>query len=52
MLRDPRLPVERLPPIRADASTVTNINTAAEMQTAAARNDRSFMVPPGSDAKP
>jgi len=49
MLRDPRLPKDRLPPIRANASTVMNSNTAAEMQTAAATNDRFFMVPPGSD---
>jgi hypothetical protein len=52
MLRDPRLPKERLPPIRAYASTVMNRNTAAEMQTAAAMSDRFFMVPPGSDANP
>jgi hypothetical protein len=52
MLLDPRLPKERLPPTRANASTVINRNTAAEMQTAAATNDRFFMVPPGSDAKP
>ncbi len=51
MLRDPRLPVERLPPIRANASTVTNRNIAAEMQTTATANDRFFMVPPGSDAE-
>jgi len=49
MLRDPRLPEERLPPIRANASTVMNRNTAAEMQTAVAMNDRFLMVPPGSD---
>lgn len=52
MVRDPRLPKERLPPIRANASTVMNRNAAAEMQTAATTNDRFFMVPPGSDAKP
>jgi hypothetical protein len=52
MLRDPRLPKERLPPIRANASTAINRNTAAVMQTAAATNDRLFMVPPGSDANP
>ena len=50
MVRDPRLPEDRLPPIRANASTVMNRNTAAEMQTAATTNDRLFMVPPGSDA--
>ncbi len=50
MLRDPRLPEERLPPTRADASTVMNRNTAAETQTAVTMNDRFFMVPPGSDA--
>jgi hypothetical protein len=49
MVRDPRLPKERLPPIRANASTVMNRNTAADMQTAATTNDRFFMVPPGSD---
>ena len=52
MLRDPRLPEERLPPIRANASTVISRSTAAEMQIAAATNDRFFMVPPGSDANP
>jgi len=52
MPRDPRLPEERLPPIRANASTVISRSTAAEMQTAAATNDRFFMVPPGSDANP
>jgi hypothetical protein len=51
MLRDPRLPKERLPPIRANASTVMNRNAAAEMQTAATTNDRFFMVPPGSDGE-
>jgi hypothetical protein len=51
MLRDPRLPEERLPPTRANASTVMNRNTAAEMQTAATTNDRLFMVPPGSDGE-
>jgi hypothetical protein len=51
MLRDPRLPEERLPPTRANASTVMNRNTAAEMQTAAATNERFFMVPPGSDGE-
>ena len=50
MLRDPRLPEERLPPIRANASTVMNRNTAVETQTAATTNDRFLMVPPGSDA--
>jgi hypothetical protein len=50
MLRDPRLPEERLPPIRANASTVISRSTAIEMQTAAAMKDRFFMVPPGSDA--
>jgi len=48
MLRDPRLPEERLPPARANASTVMNRNTAAQTQTAAATNERFFMVPPGS----
>src|SRR5512140_790206 len=52
MPRAPRLPKGRLPPIRANASTVMNRNTAAETQTAAMMNDRFFMVPPGSDAKP
>ncbi|MHB1024825.1 MAG: hypothetical protein ACYC24_03865 [Desulfobacteria bacterium] len=47
MLRDPRLPKERLPPTRANASTVMNRNTAAETQTAVTTNDRFFMVPPG-----
>ena len=51
MLRDPRLPEERLPPTRADASTVMNRNTAAETQTAVTMNDRFFMVPPGSDGE-
>jgi hypothetical protein len=51
MLRDPRLPEERLPPTRADASTVMNRNTAAETQTAVTMNDRCFMVPPGSDGE-
>ncbi|MGZ8460879.1 MAG: hypothetical protein ACXWW2_10660, partial [Candidatus Deferrimicrobiaceae bacterium] len=48
-LRDPRLPKERLPPIRANASTVMNRNTATEIQTAATTNVRFFMVPPESD---
>ena len=51
MVRDPRLPKERLPPIRANASTVMNRNTAAEMQAAVATNDRFLMVPPGSDGE-
>jgi len=51
MLRDPRLPEERLPPTRADASTVMNRNTAAETQAAVTMNDRFFMVPPGSDGE-
>jgi hypothetical protein len=51
MLRDPRLPEERLPPTRANASTVMNRNSAADTQTAATTNDRFFMVPPGSDAE-
>ena len=38
MLRDPRLPEERLPPTRANASTVMNRNTAAEMQSNTQRN--------------
>jgi len=52
MLRDPRLPKDRLPPIRANASADMNRNTAAEMQTDAAMNDRFFMVPPGFDTNP
>jgi hypothetical protein len=51
MLREPRLPKERLPPIRANASTVMNRNTAAQTQTAATTNGRFFMVPPGSDGE-
>ena len=51
MLRDPRLPEERLPPTRANASTVMNRNTAAEMQTAVTRNDRFLKAPPGSDGE-
>jgi hypothetical protein len=51
MLRDPRLPEERLPPTRANASTVMNRNTAAEMQPAVTTNDRFFMVPPGYDGE-
>jgi hypothetical protein len=51
MLRDPRLPEDRLPPTRANASTVMNRNTAADTQTAATTNDRFFMVPPGSDGE-
>jgi len=51
MLRDPRLPEERLPPTRANASTVMNRNTAAETQAAVTMNDRFFMVPPGSDGE-
>jgi hypothetical protein len=50
MLRDPRLPEERLPPARANASTVMNRNTAAERQTAVTTNDRFLMDPPESDA--
>ena len=48
MLRDPLLPKERLPPMRANASTVINRRTTAEMQTVVTTNDRLFMVPPGS----
>jgi len=51
MLREPRLPEERLPPIRANASTVMNRNSAAEIQAAATTNGRFFMVPPGSDGE-
>jgi hypothetical protein len=51
MLRDPRLPEDRLPPTRANAPTVMNRNTAAKTQTAAATNDRFFMVPPESNGE-
>ena len=40
MVRDPLLPKERLPPMRATASTVINRRTAAEMQTVVTTNDR------------
>jgi hypothetical protein len=53
MLRDPRLPEERPPPARANASTVMNRNTAAQTQTAVTMNDRFFnCVPPGCDGEP